>query len=131
MLGLRGTLSYTIDARLFEVELGALATLQQAGYRNLHLMLPFVRSVEEVIACRRYIELAGLCQVDGFALWMMAEVPSVLFLLPAYAKARGSGHCHWVKRPDPTVVSGRSRYSRQWRRLTMNVMRWCKWLWPI
>ena len=31
MLGLRGTLSYTLDARLFEVELGALATLQQAG----------------------------------------------------------------------------------------------------
>jgi len=91
MLGLRGTLSYTIDARLFEVELGALATLQQAGYHNLHLMLPFVRSVEEVIACRRYIELAGLYQVDGFALWMMAEVPSVLFLLPAYAKAGVQG----------------------------------------
>jgi pyruvate,water dikinase len=91
MLGLRGALSYTIDARLFEMELGALATLQRAGYHNLHLMLPFVRSVEEVIACRRYIDLAELSQVDGFALWMMAEVPSVLFLLPAYAKAGVQG----------------------------------------
>ena len=87
MLGLRGTLSYTIDSRLFEVELGALATLQQLGHTNLQLMLPFVRSVEEVIACRQYIQYAGLSQQDGFALWIMAEVPSVLFLLPAYAKA--------------------------------------------
>jgi pyruvate,water dikinase len=87
MLGLRGTLSYTLDPRLFEVELGALATLQQAGHHNLQLMLPFVRSVEEVIVCRQYIDRAGLSQDDGFALWIMAEVPSVLFLLSSYARA--------------------------------------------
>ncbi len=91
MLGLRGALSYTIDSRLFEVELGALATLQGMGYDNLHLMLPFVRSVEEVIACRQYIDQAGLTQNDGFSLWIMAEVPSVLFLLPAYGRAGVQG----------------------------------------
>jgi len=91
MLGLRGTLSYTLDPRLFEVELGALATLQQVGYSNLQLMLPFVRSVEEVIACRQHIDHAGLSQHEGFALWMMAEVPSVLFLLSAYARAGVQG----------------------------------------
>jgi pyruvate,water dikinase len=91
MLGLRGALSYTLDSRLFEVELGALADLQRAGYRNLQLMLPFVRSVEEVIACRQYIDYARLTQGDGFALWIMAEVPSVLFLLPAYARAGVQG----------------------------------------
>lgn len=87
MLGLRGTLSYDIDDRLFQVELGALATLQRAGYHNLQLILPFVRSVEEAIACRQRVERVGLTDVDGFALWIMAEVPSVLFLLPAYAQA--------------------------------------------
>ncbi|MEA5450386.1 putative PEP-binding protein [Leptolyngbya sp. CCNP1308] len=87
MLGLRGTLSYDIDDRLFQVELGALATLQRAGYSNLQLILPFVRSVEEAIACRQRVERAGLTDATGFALWIMAEVPSVLFLLPAYAQA--------------------------------------------
>ncbi|WOD38304.1 putative PEP-binding protein [Nodosilinea sp. E11] len=91
MLGLRGTLSYDIDDRLFQVELGALATLQRAGYTNLQLILPFVRTVEEVIACRQPIEQAGLRDYNDFALWIMAEVPSVLFLLPAYAKAGVQG----------------------------------------
>ncbi|MGF1520202.1 MAG: putative PEP-binding protein [Nodosilinea sp.] len=91
MLGLRGTLSYDIDSRLFEVELAALATLQRAGYTNLQLILPFVRTVEEVIACQPLIQRAGLTDYNGFALWIMAEVPSVLFLLPAYAQAGVQG----------------------------------------
>ncbi|NJL45692.1 MAG: hypothetical protein HC922_08155 [Leptolyngbyaceae cyanobacterium SM2_3_12] len=91
MLGLRGTLSYEVDARLFEIELAALATLQQAGYGNIQLILPFVRTVEEVTACRRYVVQAGLTDHEGFALWIMAEVPSVLFLMPAYAQAGVQG----------------------------------------
>ena len=91
MLGLRGTLSYDVDSRLFEVELAALATLQRAGYDNLELILPFVRTVEEVLVCQQYIRQAGLNQSDRFALWIMAEVPSVLFLLPAYAQAGVQG----------------------------------------
>ncbi len=91
MLGLRGTLSYTLDDRLFQVELGALATLQRAGHSHLQLILPFVRTVEEVISCRRLITQAGLADYEHFALWIMAEVPSVLFLIPAYAQAGVQG----------------------------------------
>ncbi|QQE65193.1 hypothetical protein GFS31_18790 [Leptolyngbya sp. BL0902] len=91
MLGLRGTLSYGIDARLFEVELGALATLQRAGYTNLELILPFVRTVEEVLACQQYLRQTGLTDYEDFALWIMAEVPSVLFSIPAYAQAGVKG----------------------------------------
>lgn len=91
MLGLRGTLSYDVDSRLFEVELAALATLQRAGYGNLQLILPFVRTVEEVLACQQHIRQAGLHRAEQFALWIMAEVPSVLFLLPAYAQAGVQG----------------------------------------
>ncbi len=91
MLGLRGTLSYDADARLFEVELAALATLQRAGYTNLELILPFVRTVEEVLVCQQSIRQAGLMDCDQFVLWIMAEVPSVLFLLPAYAQAGVQG----------------------------------------
>ncbi len=91
MLGLRGTLSYNLDDRLFRVELAALATLQRAGYRHLQLILPFVRSVEEVINCNRLIAQAGLRDCPDFALWIMAEVPSVLFLIPAYAQVGVQG----------------------------------------
>lgn len=91
MLGLRGTFSYQQDFRLFQVELAALRTLQRAGYGNLELILPFVRTVEEFYACQHQIIQAGLVQVEAFRLWIMAEVPSVLFLLPAYAQAGVQG----------------------------------------
>ncbi|MDZ8188847.1 MAG: putative PEP-binding protein [Nostoc sp. ChiSLP02] len=91
MLGERGTLSYLRNPAVFELELRALASVQQSGYTNIHLLLPFVRTVEEFIFCRRKVEQALLTQVAEFELWMMAEVPSVLFLLPEYVKAGVAG----------------------------------------
>jgi len=91
MLGLRGTLSYGLGGELFKLELGVLAAVQQAGYANLQLILPFVRTVEEVVACQQHIRALQVDQGRGFELWIMAEVPSVLFLLPAYAQVGVQG----------------------------------------
>ena len=91
MLGQRGTFSYLRNPALFDLELRALAAVQQSGYTNLHLILPFVRTVEEFSFCRRRVEQAGLTQVASFQLWIMAEVPSVIFLLPQYVKAGVQG----------------------------------------
>jgi pyruvate, water dikinase len=91
MLGERGTFSYLRNPAVFELELQALANVQQAGYSNINLLLPFVRTVEEFVFCRRKVEQALLTQVSQFQLWMMAEVPSVLFLLPEYVKAGAAG----------------------------------------
>ncbi|MEH2068608.1 MAG: putative PEP-binding protein [Nostoc sp.] len=91
MLGERGTFSYLRNPTVFELELKALANVQQSGYSNIHLLLPFVRTVEEFVFCRRKVEQAFLMQVAEFELWMMAEVPSVLFLLPEYVKAGVAG----------------------------------------
>lgn len=91
MLGERGTFSYLRNPAVFELELQALATVQQAGYSNVNLLLPFVRTVEEFVFCRRKVEQALLTEVSQFQLWMMAEVPSVLFLLPEYVKAGAAG----------------------------------------
>ncbi|MHC5858413.1 putative PEP-binding protein [Nostoc sp.] len=91
MLGERGTFSYLQNPAVFELELKALASVQQAGYNNVNLLLPFVRTVEEFIFCRRKVEQAFLTEVGQFQLWMMAEVPSVLFLLPEYVKAGVAG----------------------------------------
>ncbi|MFN6463303.1 MAG: putative PEP-binding protein [Nostoc sp. DedVER02] len=91
MLGERGTFSYLRNPAVFELELQALANAQQAGYSNVNLLLPFVRTVEEFVFCRRKVEQALLTEVSEFQLWIMAEVPSVLFLLPEYVKAGVAG----------------------------------------
>lgn len=87
-LGLRGTLSYQLEPALFDLELAALARLHQSGYTNIHLILPFVRTVEEFSFCRRRVETFALTSMQ---VWIMAEVPSVLFLLPEYVKAGVQG----------------------------------------
>lgn len=91
MLGRRGTLRYQSDPTYFDLELKALGQVRSYGYTNVHLMLPFVRTVEEFIFCRRRVEQAGLSDNSEFQLWIMAEVPSVLFLLPDYVKAGVQG----------------------------------------
>ncbi|KAM3113594.1 putative PEP-binding protein [Phormidesmis sp. 146-33] len=91
MLGVRGTFSYVLNPALFEVELTALHQVQQAGYSNFRLILPFVRTVEEFVFCRQRVEQSGLIQQSQFQLWIMAEVPSILFLLPEYVQAGVEG----------------------------------------
>ena len=89
-LGVRGTFSYQMNPTLFDQELAALRQVQQ-GYGNLRLILPFVRTVEEFRFCRQRVEQAGLTQDPHFQLWIMAEVPSVLLLLPDYVQAGVQG----------------------------------------
>ncbi|MDX2230288.1 MAG: putative PEP-binding protein [Leptolyngbyaceae cyanobacterium bins.349] len=91
MLGIRGTFSYWVDPTLFQLELLTLAAVQQTGYTNVHLILPFVRTVEEFKFCHTLIQQAGLRQQPNFQLWIMAEVPSVLLLLPEYVQAGVQG----------------------------------------
>ncbi|MEW6494388.1 MAG: putative PEP-binding protein [Cyanobacteriota bacterium] len=91
IVGRRGTLRYLDDPTCFDLELAALGQVQGYGYANIHLMLPFVRTVEEFSFCRRRVEQAGLARNPHFQLWIMAEVPSVLFLLPDYVKAGVQG----------------------------------------
>lgn len=86
-LGIHGALSYQLNTALFELELTALKQIQQAGYTNINLLLPFVRTVEEFEFCRDRVQQVGLMQHPHFQLWIMAEVPSVIFLLPDYIKA--------------------------------------------
>jgi pyruvate,water dikinase len=85
MIGFRGALRYTHDPEVFALELEAIRRVWDAGHANLHVMLPFVRTAAELAACRQLVADAGLLQRPGFELWVMAEVPSVLFNLERYA----------------------------------------------
>ncbi|HMI80527.1 MAG TPA: phosphoenolpyruvate synthase [Solirubrobacterales bacterium] len=91
MIGYRGALRYMHEPDLLELELQALARVWDGGHENLHAMLPFVRTPREVAACRELFERAGLLARPGFELWVMAEVPSVLFHLPRYAELGVAG----------------------------------------
>ena len=85
MIGYRGALRYVRDPEVFRLELDALTRVWEDGHRNLHVMLPFVRTAHELECCRDLIDAAGLLRRPGFELWVMAEVPSVLFNLERYA----------------------------------------------
>ena len=85
MIGVRGALRYTREPDLFALELEGILRVWDAGHRNLHVMLPFVRTAEELKRCRALMAESGLLDRPGFELWVMAEVPSVLFNLSSYA----------------------------------------------
>jgi pyruvate,water dikinase len=85
MIGFRGALRYISDPEVFAIELAAIRRVWEEGHHNLHLMLPFVRSTRELARCRELIAESGLLAKRDFELWVMAEVPSVLFNLADYA----------------------------------------------
>jgi pyruvate, water dikinase len=85
MIGYRGAQRYVREPDLLQLELDAVSRVYDGGYSNLHVMLPFVRTAGELSACRDIVADAGLLDRAGFELWVMAEVPSVLFNLERYA----------------------------------------------
>ena len=85
MIGYRGALRYMHEPDLFRVELDAIRGVWDAGHKNLHIMLPFVRTPAELSVCRDLVAASGLLDRAGFELWIMAEVPSVLYHLERYA----------------------------------------------
>ena len=91
ILGNRGTYNYQLDRTLFSLELEALSAISNEGHSNLNLILPFVRSVEEFKFCYGLLEYIGLTKKESFQVWIMAEVPSVIWLLPEYIKAGVQG----------------------------------------
>ena len=86
MIGFRGALRYTQEPDVFELELQAIARVWDTGNTNFHVMLPFVRTERELKRCRELVAGTGLLDRPGFELWVMAEVPSVLFNLERYAR---------------------------------------------
>jgi len=85
MIGYRGALRYTHEPEVFKLELEAVDRVWDQGHTNFHVMLPFVRTARELAACRTLVVESGLLARCGFELWVMAEVPSVLFNLERYA----------------------------------------------
>jgi pyruvate, water dikinase len=84
-IGLRGSLRHLLDAHLLDLELEILKEFLEDGFENLRFILPFVRSPQEVRHCVQKME--DLSIRERLPLWLMAEVPSVLFALEDYKNA--------------------------------------------
>lgn len=85
MLGFRGAARYIADPRVFELELEAIKVVRnKRGLKNLHLMIPFVRSPKEMLEVKQIVAGAGLTRSSNFKLWMMVEIPTNVILIEDY-----------------------------------------------
>jgi pyruvate,water dikinase len=85
MIGYRGCYRYVKDPSLFRLELDVLARVR-AETPNVHVMIPFVRTKWELEACLDLIDAHPLGRDRALLRWVMAEVPSVVYRIPDYAK---------------------------------------------
>ena len=83
MLGYRGAYRYIADPEVFTLELRAIKAVRQK-YKNLWVMIPFVRSPEELAAVRRMVAAEGLFESPTFKFWMMVELPVNVILLEKF-----------------------------------------------
>jgi pyruvate,water dikinase len=83
MLGYRGCSRYIKELDVFKLEIEAIKKVRQ-NYRNLWVMIPFVRTIDEMTEAKNFLESQGLERSADFKLWMMVEVPSNIFLIEKF-----------------------------------------------
>ena len=83
MLGYRGASRYITDIEVFRLELEAIKKVRRK-FKNLWVMIPFVRTVDELDRTKQLLESEGLKRSEDFKLWMMVEVPSNIFLIEKF-----------------------------------------------
>ena len=83
MLGYRGASRYITDVEVFKLEIEAIKKVRQK-YKNLWVMIPFIRTVDELARTKQLVESQGLKRSEDFKLWMMVEVPSNIFLMEKF-----------------------------------------------
>ena len=87
MLGYRGAFRYVHDAQVFKLELEAIKKVREKmGFTNLNLMIPFVRTVQELAHVKKIIHDEGLRRAPHFKLYIMVEVPSTVILIDDFIK---------------------------------------------
>jgi len=94
LIGWRGASRYT-DPRYeaaFRLEIDAVKKVRnEMALKNLWCMIPFNRTVNEFVKVRELLREQGLVQSDDFKLWIMAEIPSNIFLADEFCKAGADG----------------------------------------
>lgn len=89
MIGWRGCSRYVSDnyRDAFMCELMAIKKVRnELGLKNLHIMLPFVRTISEVKEITKMMESVGLRRGLDLKLYFMAEVPVNIFMAEEFCK---------------------------------------------
>ncbi|MEK9143731.1 MAG: phosphoenolpyruvate synthase [Patescibacteria group bacterium] len=77
MLGFRGAARYVANQDVFSMELDAIKLVRnKMGFKNLWIMLPFVRTPLELLEVKKIITAQGLSRGASFKIWMMVEIPT-------------------------------------------------------
>lgn len=85
MIGFRGASRYIADPEEFGLEIQAIKAVRDGmDLQNLHVMIPFVRTIDEYRKVRDLMHQNGLRQGQNFKLWIMCEVPSVVLEIEKY-----------------------------------------------
>lgn len=90
MLGFRGAFRYIKNPDVFALELLAIKKVRQR-HKNLHLMIPFVRTVGELMQVKDQVSQVELFDDPHFKFWMMAEIPANVILLEEFLKVGVDG----------------------------------------
>ncbi len=83
MLGYRGCSRYVQEADVFKMEIEMVKRVRE-DYKNLWVMIPFVRTVGEMANLMSILKDEGLRSSKDFKIWMMVEVPSNIFLIDEF-----------------------------------------------
>jgi pyruvate,water dikinase len=89
MIGWRGCSRYVSESYrdAFLAELKAVKKARdEMGLKNVWVMLPFVRTVDEVKKIERMMNEVGLYRGPDFKLYLMAEVPVIIFMAEEFAE---------------------------------------------
>ncbi len=87
MMGYRGCSRYVAEPDVFKLELAAIKKVREEyKLKNLWLMIPFVRTLDEFKSVKEIIHGEGLAQTRDFKLWIMCEVPSTVFLIDQFCE---------------------------------------------
>lgn len=91
-IGFRGAFRYIHNRDIFNLELRAIKKVrEEMGYKNLSIMLPFVRTVEELLSVKKMITDSGLSRSATFKIWMVVEIPSNVIMLEKFIDAGVDG----------------------------------------
>ena len=85
MLGFRGAYRYVANPEVFTLELRAIKAVREK-YKNLWLMIPYVRSPQELASVRRIVAAEELFESPSFKFWIMIELPVNVILLSDFIK---------------------------------------------
>ncbi|MGB2884321.1 MAG: putative PEP-binding protein, partial [Dehalococcoidia bacterium] len=83
MIGYRGCSRYIREPDVFRLETEAVKRVREK-YKNLWVMIPFVRTVAGLTDVKKILIAEGLRRSRDFKLWMMVEVPSNVFLIDKF-----------------------------------------------